>query len=61
MNEGVVISPGEQSQCIEIDIVDDLILESNEMFSIFLTSDQPGVNIGVSEATVTITDNDSKL
>ena len=61
MNEDIVISPGQQSECIDIPIMDDDILESDEMFSISLTSDQLGVNTGVSEATVTITDNNSKL
>ena len=61
VNEDVVISPGQQSQCIDIAILDDDILESDETLSISLTADQLGVNIDVSEATVTITDNDSKL
>ena len=61
VNEDVVISPGQQSQCIDIAILDDDILESDETLSISLTADQLGVNIDVSEAIVTITDNDSKL
>ena len=61
VNEDVVINPGEQSECIEIPIVNDDILESDETFSILLTSNQIGVNVDVSETTVTIMDNDSKL
>ena len=49
--------PPGQRQCIEISIIDDLILENEETFTVSLTAD-PGINISPAIATVTITDDD---
>ena len=45
-------------QCIQVAIVNDNILESNETFSVTLTTTQLGVNSEISEAIVTIIDNE---
>ena len=60
IDEELIIHPEQQQSehCIVVNILNDTILESNETFSIFLTSDEPGVNIAVSQATVFIIDND---
>ena len=49
-----------QMLCVDIEIVDDLICEGPEFFSIGLTSTDSNVNLGTSSGTVTIIDNDGK-
>ena len=49
------------SQCTEISIEDDTILENNEVFSVQLSTLDQDVFLTLSTATVTIEDNDSKL
>lgn len=62
INEELIISPVQDPvQCIEATIVDDDIVESNEVFSISLMTNQPGVNFESDEATVTIIDNEGRL
>ena len=61
LNANFTIPPGQQNEiCTEVSISPDNILESNETFSIFLTSDQPGVVIGNGETVITIIDDDSR-
>ena len=47
--------------CINITIVDDDILEGDQNFTVSLSSDDPVIFDPLSEATVIITDNDSKF
>ena len=49
------------SQCTEISIEDDTILESDEVFSVQLSTLDQDVFLTLSMATVTIEDNDSEL
>jgi len=54
--------PGENLQCVNISILDDAILESNEDFSVQLnTQDTAAVTINLNSASVTITDNDGEV
>ena len=46
-----------QTLCVNISIIDDKVLESNEDFSVFLVSADNSVTTG-SPSTVSITDND---
>ena len=46
-------------QCVEIPIMDDIILENDESFSVSLSTNDGAVNILQDQALVTITDNDS--
>ena len=46
-------------QCVEILIMDDIILENDESFSVSLGTTDEAVNILQDQAVVTITDNDS--
>ena len=46
-------------QCINITITVDIYVEYNETFSVSLTSTDPAVNSVISDATVTIKDDDS--
>ena len=50
--EGTII------QCVEISIMDDIILEYDESFSVSLSTTDGAVNILQDQAVVTITDND---
>ena len=47
--------------CVGVVIINDTVLESNETFSISLTTNEPGVNVNRSETTVIIFDDDSTL
>ena len=60
IDEELVILPGQQESehCMMVNILNDTILENNETFTISLKSDEIGVNITLSEATVSIIDND---
>ena len=49
------------SQCVNISIVEDGILENNEEFLVILTSDDPAVKIHEQFAPVTIVDSESML
>ena len=46
-------------QCVEIPIMDDIILENDEFFIVSLGTTDGAVNILQDQAVVTITDNDS--
>ena len=46
-------------QCVEILIMDDIILENDESFSVLLGTTDGAVNILQDQAVVTITDDDS--
>ena len=46
-------------QCVEILIMDDIILENDESFSVSLGTTDEAVNILQDQAVITITDNDS--
>ena len=53
--------PGVNELCTsEISIIDDLILEDNETFSVLLSTTDLDVSLEPSSASVTIVDNDSK-
>lgn len=51
-------SPDGVSQCLEVDIVDDNVLEMNESFLISATTTHVGVLFVISEAVITIVDNE---
>jgi hypothetical protein len=46
------------TQCVDIAVVDDAILESSEFFNIILSSSDPDVDIENSMASIVIIDND---
>ena len=52
---------GEHSVCASIGTLNDLLYEEDETFTVFLTSLNPSVNIGVSSTIVDIRDNDGGL
>ena len=53
--------PGVNELCTsEISIIDDLVLEDNETFSVLLSTTDLNVSLEPSSASVTIVDNDSK-
>ena len=61
VDEGLVLIPGQQPRtCAEVMVAPDSIVESNETFTISVTTDLPGVNFGSSEAIITIIDNDGR-
>ena len=54
--------PGVKRLCTsEISIIDDLVLEDNETFSVVLSTTDLDVSLEPSSASVTIVDNDSKI
>ena len=55
----LIFVQGNIIQCVEILIMDDIILESDESFSVSLGTTDGAVNILQDQAFVTITDNDS--
>ena len=55
----LVFVQGTTIQCVEILITDDVILESDEAFSVSLSTNDGAVNVLQDQALVTITDNDS--
>ena len=59
-DEEITIRPEQQptEHCILVEILEDTIVESNETFSVSLTSNETGVNVGIGEATISIIDND---
>ena len=60
-NEIVFYPGGDTRECTCIPIFDDTILESDETFTLLLSTTNPAVNItGEADATVTIIDDDGK-
>jgi hypothetical protein len=55
----ITFSPDSQSSLISIEIINDSEIETNETFTLALTSFSPGVSIDTPNATVTIVDDDS--
>ena len=49
-----------QLMCMDIPIIDDLLIEGSENFFVSLTTSEVGVTFNPSRTTVTISDNDSK-
>ncbi len=45
-------------RCVNINILDDDALESNQTFTVMLTTSDPDVNIQTSTTLLTVTDND---
>ena len=61
VDEELTIFPGQEPQtCTNITIITDSVLESNETFHVSVITDLPSVKIGVSEALITIIDNDGR-
>lgn len=54
----ITFSPGNLSSLINIEIIKDFIIETNETFTLHLTSLSSGVLIKTPNATVTILDDD---
>lgn len=59
-NGSVTFSPGQTTQTIQIETIDDDVVEEDEVFFVQLTS-APGATLATSQATGTITDNDVSL
>ena len=59
--EEVVFQPGTSVVCLNISILPDNILESNETFVVVLESGDPDVNLGLNTTTITIVNDDSEL
>ena len=51
---------GSNMTCINVDTTNDTILEGSETFIVMVTTTDPDVTVVVPNATVTITDDDSK-
>ena len=47
-------------ECIDVDIIDDRVVETNETFTVTLTASSSVVALGNNVTRVTITDTDSK-
>lgn len=47
--------------CVELEVLNDLVLEQVEVLQLQLSSDEPAVRIPVPSLSVTIVDNDSKM
>lgn len=54
-------SAGESQTCLSIPIIDDLVAEGTETFSIFLSNVDPGVDSSASMSIVEIIDDDSEF
>ena len=52
---------GDNSQCVDVNIIDDSALEGDETFSIELTTANTVVMLGNNETEISISDNDSKI
>ena len=59
-NITVIIASGEMMNCSTVMVVNDRLLEEDETFTIMLTSSDTGVNLGISQTTITIIDDDCK-
>lgn len=57
----MLISPAENRSCCNISIVNDPVLEGEEVFTVHISSIERMVNILSPNATVIITDDESKL
>lgn len=62
INAPIIYNPGQEAEqmCREIPIFDDIICEADEVFNVFLQSNDPAVNLIQPAGTVTIIDNDGK-
>ena len=62
VNEAVAFAPCETQRCVNVSIVDDLISEPEETFSLSLTrsSSSPFISFGLTTGQVIITDDDGK-
>ena len=58
VNQNVAFQPGEEYKTIEVPIIDDTLLESNETFTIELVSDKAYVLANTSTSEVTIIENE---
>ena len=63
VNEAVAFAPCETQRCVNVSIVDDLISEPEETFSLSLTrsSGTPFISFGLTTGQVIITDDDGKV
>ena len=57
----VIFTPGVISTCVSVQIVDDDVAETSEIFTGTLTANTKSVVTGVETAEVTIIDNDSEF
>lgn len=57
----ITFSPGNQSLLISIEVINDSMIETKEIFTLHLTSFSPGVVIETLNATVIIVDDDSMI
>ena len=48
------------TQCLNVTVVDDDVVERVETFSVTMMEDDDGVRLGNSRSTITITDNECK-
>ncbi len=60
MDVDISFSPGQTSECINITIIDDEIVEGSQFFSLIMISQDIGVIFGNNITIVSISDNDSK-
>ena len=56
----VTFSEEQLTALVSVALVDDVEIESNEMFSVFLATSQTGVIVVDDSTTITILDNDSE-
>ncbi len=61
VTEFLVFSPYDTRDCVNISIATDNLLEDDETFTVKLSGNSGGATLGVSIATVTIINIDSKL
>ena len=52
---------GDNSQCVDVNIIDDSALEGDETFAVELTTANTVVMLGNNETAISISDNDSKI
>ena len=61
VTRNLTFAAGDRHQCVNISTMDNQVVEGDRMFAVQLVSLEPQrVNISISQAQVTITDNDSK-
>ena len=53
-------STGDVIRCINVSIIDDLVFEESETFTVTVTTTSPRVTLGNNYTTVTITDNEGQ-
>ena len=58
----VTLSASEPRGCVQVSIVDDVVVDPNEVFAVTLTTTTAGATVrsGLDAATVTITDDDQR-